>query len=162
MGLCGGQRSILGILLSEPFTLLFETGSLARTWFSVIRLVPGHWGPLCPYLPALGLQALATMSGFICECWGSCSCHTHIMWSLESLNRTLLYYLPFSAWGETRLHKATCFSASFQLWPSVFPLLFTKTKQISKQTTSQSKLKPKPKHSLSQSIWSSSLSFPEH
>lgn len=45
MGLCGGRRSILGVLLSEPFTLLFETGSLTGTWFSVIRLVSGHWVP---------------------------------------------------------------------------------------------------------------------
>lgn len=95
----------------------------------------------CPYLLVLGLQAFATMPGFICGCWGSCSCHTHIMWSLESLDRALLYYLHFSTWGETRLPKATCFSASFRLWPSAFLLFYLP--KTSKQSTSHSKTKTK-------------------
>lgn len=95
----------------------------------------------CPYLLVLGLQAFATMPGFICGCWGSCSCHTHIMWSLESLDRALLYYLHFSTWGETRLPKAPCFSASFRLWPSAFLLFYLP--KTSKQSTSHSKTKTK-------------------
>ena len=95
--------------------------------------------PFCPHLLALELQVLATMPGFICGCWGSCSCHTHIMWSLESLDRGLLYYLSFSTWGETLLPKATCFSASFRLWPSAFPLFYLpKTnKQANNQQATQ-------------------------
>lgn len=80
----------------------------------------------CPHLLVLGLQAFATMPGFICGCWGSCSYHvipgkprqgTAVLLALLHVRRNTL------AQGHLFLSListlAFCFSS----------LLFTKNKQ---------------------------------